>query len=94
MSIYCKVEGVLKIIKKSLETFKTKTTLSIIIRVVLWAVFFVFYAWYRKPVGWLPFDIFITVFLSICIFALFGGRFLIMDIRELWREKKRDKSKR
>lgn len=53
-----------------------------------------FYAWYRKPVGWLPFDIFMTVFLSICIFVMFGGHFLIMDIMKLWREKKKDKNKR
>lgn len=74
--------------------FRTKITLSIIVRVVLWLVFFVFYAWYRKPVGWLPFDIFMTVFLSICIFVMFGGHFLIMDIMKLWREKKKDKNKR
>ena len=66
---------------------------SIIARVVLWIVFFVFFAWYRKPVGWLPFDIFVTVFVSICIFAMFGGQFLIIDIIDLWSEK-RDKSKR
>ncbi|WP_063335934.1 hypothetical protein [Bacillus subtilis] len=76
------------------KLFETKTMRSITVRVVLWIVFFVFFAWYRKPVGWLPFDIFITVFVSICIFAMFGGQFLIMDIMNLWREKKKDKTKR
>ncbi|MEC2221531.1 hypothetical protein ACIROH_22470 [Bacillus subtilis] len=76
------------------KLFETKTMRSIIVRVVLWIVFFVFFGWYRNPVGWLPFDIFITVFVSICIFAMFGGQFLIMDIMNLWREKKKDKTKR
>ncbi|CAI6326469.1 hypothetical protein [Bacillus subtilis] len=78
-------------IKKLVET---KTMRSIIVRGVLWIVFFVFCAWYHKPVGWLPFDIFITVFVSSCIFAMFGGQFLIMDIMKLWREKKKNKTKR
>lgn len=89
-----KLKGDLKIIKKFLGKFKTKPTLSIIVRVVLWVLFFLFYTWYRKPVGGLPFDIFITIFLSICIFVMFGGQFLIIDIMNLWREKKRNQTKR
>ncbi|MEH7234267.1 hypothetical protein V7070_18745, partial [Bacillus safensis] len=58
---------------------------------VVWVVFFSFFAWYRKPIGLLPFDIFITVFVSICIFVMFGGQFLIMDIISLWRENKKNK---